>query len=188
MTTGNIFAERFTGIGEGWRARRRRKRAGRAESGAPRATAAENTARGLSRLATDPAEGASLGGRRSHLRTSRTPPAISDPHATIGSDGRPDGLGREMGSQGYMHGIGEYLGAIRLAQNGSRLRSGPPLRWNLDGVAAASKSKSGRILPQDVDQNPIYLPCAHQSARGHQFPAMMKISKIGAAGQQDREG
>ena len=126
VTTGNAFAERFAGIGEGWRVRRRRKRAGRAEFGAPRATAAENTARGLSRLATDPAEGASLGGRRSHLRTSRTPPAISDPHATIGSDGRPDGLGREMGSQGYMHGIGEYLGAVRLAQNGSRLRSGPP--------------------------------------------------------------
>ena len=31
-----------------------------------------------------------------------------------------------MGSQGYMHGIGEYLGAVCLAQNGSRLRSGPP--------------------------------------------------------------
>ena len=119
--------ERFAGIGEGWRVRRRRKRAGRAESGAPRATAAENTARGLSRLATDPAEEACLGGRRSHLRTWRTPSAISDPHATIGSDGRPGGLGREMGSQGYMHGIGEYLGAVRLAQNGSRLRDeGPP--------------------------------------------------------------
>ena len=62
VTTGNAFAERFAGIGEGWRVRRRQKRAGRAESGAPRATAAENTARGLSRLATDPAEGASSGG------------------------------------------------------------------------------------------------------------------------------
>ena len=55
---------------------------------------------------------------------------------------------------------------------------GPPSvepRWR----RSASKSKSGRILPRDVDQNPIYLPCAHQSARWHQFPAMLLISEIG---------
>ena len=68
---------------------------------------------------------------------------------------------------------------VQMAQNGSRLRSGPP--FGIDGVtvAAASKSKSGRILPRDVDQNPIYLPCVRQLARWHQFPAMLLTSEIG---------
>ena len=101
-----------------------------ARRGPPRPTTQPGA---ISRHPTDPVEEACVGGRRSHLCTSRTPTAISDPHATIGSDGRPGGLGWEMGSQECGHGIGEYLGAVRLAQNGSRLRSGPPFgkepRW-----------------------------------------------------------
>ena len=64
---------------------------------------------------------------------------------------------------------------------------GPPSvepRWRRCSV----QIQSGRILPRDVDRNPIYLPCAHQSARWHQFLAMLLTSENGAAGRQHREG
>ena len=37
------------------------------------------------------------------------------------TDTQIDGLGQEIGSQGYMRSIGGYLGAIHLAQNSSWL-------------------------------------------------------------------
>ena len=62
VTTGNAFAEHFAGISEGWRAHRRPKQAGRTESSALGATAPKKTARGLSRLPTDPVEEVCLKG------------------------------------------------------------------------------------------------------------------------------
>ena len=82
---------------------------------------AENTARGLARPPIDPVEEAFRRGRRSDLRTLGMPPTISDPHATAGSDGRPGGLGREIGSQGYISSLRGCIGAVLLIP---RLHSG----------------------------------------------------------------